>query len=225
MLPTVVCSIFFLVTLGASMGVLLLSFLLLTVLGIDSELTLIVIGIVGAMLVVINMILISGYCGALVNEYYRALHGQRVGITSFMRYAFKNSPQFFVIVLVKLIVIGFFITPLALLYYFMDLGSIHSAILYIFVAVALFIWLIIDFLFAFSFIAYVEKRVKPLSAILISLNFIKDTHIKAFLVYALYVIVCLALMIPLLNILVYFVFYPMAMASLIKFFEKESARY
>ena len=225
MLPTFIAPLFFLVTLGASVGVLLLTFLFLTAFGLDSEIMLIVIGILGAILFLLNWVFASGYCGSLVKEYYRALHKESVGVVSFMNYAFKHGPKFFVIVLVKTIVIGFFLTPLALIYYFLDLGSIHEAILYIFGGIALILVFIIEFLFSFSFIAYVEKRVKPFSAILISLNFIKDTHFRALLVYVLYCMVCMSLLVPLLNIIMYFVFYPIAASAMIRFFEKESEHY
>ena len=225
MLPTFVAPIFLLVTIGASVGVLLLAFLFLTAFGIDSESMLIVMGILGAIMFLVNWVFASGYCGALVNEYYRALRKESVGIVSFMNYAFAHAPKFFVIVLVKAVIIGFFLTPLALIYYFLDLGSVHEAILYVFGGLALILIFIIEFLFSFSFIAYVEKRVKPFSAILISLNFIKDTHVKALLVYVLYCIVCMSLLVPLLNIIMYFVFYPIAASAMIRFFERQSEHY
>ncbi len=225
MLPTFIYPIFLLITVGASIGILLLAFLLLTAIGISAEIMLIVVGITGAVLLLINLFFASGYTGALVNEYFRALHRESVGVVSFMNYAFKNAPQFFVIEIVKLVVMGFFITPLALFYYFLGLGSVHELIIYVFVALGLIVVFIIEFLFLFSFIAYIEKRVRPFSAILISLNFIKDTHVKALLVYVLYCMVVLSLMVPLFNIIMYFVFFPIAASSLIKFFERETMHY
>ncbi|MBD3398690.1 hypothetical protein GF412_05610 [Candidatus Micrarchaeota archaeon] len=225
MLPTILYPIFMLITLGASVGVLLLLFMLFTTFGADAEITLIALGVIGAVLLLLNGIFSAGYKGALWEEYHRALHLQPVGLVSYMNYAFRNSLQFFIISLVKLVVIGFFITPLVLVYYFFDLGAVHEAFPYLFGAIALFEMFVIEFLFAFSFIAYVEKRVRPFSAILISLNFIKDANIKAFLVYVLYTIVVLSTAVPLLNIVMYLVFYPIAASSLVRFFEKESGGY
>ncbi len=224
MLPTFIAPIFFVITIGASIGVLLLSFLIFSALGLDSGITLLALGVLGAILVLINWIFTSGYCGSLINEYYRALHHESVGVVSFMNYAFKHAPMFFVIGLVKAIVIGFFLTPLAMIYYFLNLGSISGLILYFFVAVSLVIIFVIEFLFSFSFIAYVEKKVKPFSAILISLNFIKEMHFRALVVYVLYCIVVMSLFVPLLNIIMYFVFYPIAVSAMIRFFEKQSMR-
>lgn len=225
MLPTFAYPLFVMVTLGASVGVLLLLFLLLTGVGIDSEITLMLLGVVGAVLFLLNAVFASGYKGALFSEYHRAIHQEPVGLVSFMEYAFKHSVQLFAISLVKVIVMGFFLMPLALLYYFLDLGAVHEAIIYVFGAIGLFIVFVIEFLFGFSFIAYVEKRVKPFSAILISLNFVKDANVKAFLLYFIYGLVVLSTLIPLLDIVMYFVFYPIAASSLIKFFEKETSHY
>jgi hypothetical protein len=225
MLPTILYPIFMSITLGASIGVLLLLFLLFTSLGADAEITLIVLGVVGAILLLLNAIFSAGYKGALWEEYYKAIHLQPVGIVSYMNYAFKNCLQFFVISLVKLVITGFIIMPLLLIYYFLNLGAVHEAFSYLFGAIALFELFVIEFLFSFSYIAYVEKRVKSFSAILISLNFIKDTNVKAFLVYVLYTIVVLSTSVPLLNIVMYLVFYPIAASSLIMFFEKESGSY
>ncbi|MFP3949595.1 MAG: hypothetical protein ACLFUZ_00670 [Candidatus Micrarchaeia archaeon] len=222
MLPTIIYPIFMLVTMGASIGIMLLLFLVLTGIGIDAQINLIVLGVLGAVLLFINSIFYAGYKGALINEYHRALHKEKVGIVSFMHYAFGNAISFFVMSLVKMIVIGFFLSPLALLFYFLKVWTIHLALVYLFGAVALFILFMIEFLFAFTYIAYVEKKVRPFSAILISLNFIKDTNIKALLVYVLYSIIVMSTLVPLLNIIMYLVFYPIAMSSLIKFFEKES---
>ncbi|MCP4647242.1 MAG: hypothetical protein GY852_05810 [bacterium] len=213
------------ITLGASVGVLLLLFLLFTTVGADAEMTLIVLAIVGTILLFINSILSAGYKGAFWEELYKALRAEPVSVVSYMNYAFKNCLQFFVISLVKIIVMGFFVTPLLLIYYFLDLGSMHEAFSYVFAIIALFELFVIEFLFAFAFIAYVEKKVKPFSAILISLNFIKDANVKAILVYTLYVLVVLSNAVPLLNIVMYFVFYPIVASSLIRFFENESTGY
>jgi len=225
MLPTFLYPVFMAITLGASVGVLLLLFLLFTSVGADAEITLIMLGIVGAILLFINAVLSAGYKGAFWEGLYNALRAQPVGIVPYMNYAFKNCLQFFVISLVKLIVMGFFVTPLLLIYYFLDLGAVHEAVSYLFGAIALFELFVIEFLFAFAFIAYVEKKVKPFSAILISLNFIKDANVKAILIYTFYVIVVLANTVPLLNIVMYFVFYPIAAGSMIRFFERESTGY
>lgn len=225
MLPTFLYPVFLAITVGASIGVLLLVFLLFTAVGISSEITLIVLGITGIGLFVLNSIFSAGYKGAMINEYYLALHREKVGMGSFARYAFKNALSFFTIALVKTVVLGFFITPLALVYYFLDLGSIHEALLYLFAGIGLFIVFIVEFFFAFTFIAYVEKRVRPFSAILISLNFIKEKNVKAFIIYVLYCMVAMSTLVPLLNIIMYLVFYPIATTSLIRFFETQSTRY
>ncbi len=80
MLPTIVYPIFMIITLGASIGVLLLLFLVLTGVGIDADITLIVLGVVGAVLLLMNSVFSSGYMGALMNEYYRALRKESVGV-------------------------------------------------------------------------------------------------------------------------------------------------
>lgn len=225
MVPTFLYPLFMAITVGASIGVLLLAFLLFSALGAPSDITLIVLGVLGAAMLFANMVFSSGYMGALYNEYYKAMHRQPVGLVTYMNYAFRNSLSFFVIALVKMVILGFLFTPLALIYYFLDLGSVHEAIAYIFLAIGVFELFIVEFLFAFSFIAYSEKRVKPFSAILISLNFVKETNVKALLVYVLFCVVALSTLVPLLNIIMYFIFYPIAASSLIGFFEKESARY
>jgi hypothetical protein len=225
MLPTLLYPIFLSITVGASVGVLLLAFLLFTAVGLDSEITLIVLGITAAALILLNSVFSAGYMGALTSEYYRALHREQVGMGSFTRYAFKNCLPFYLIGLVKTVVIGFFVTPLALIYYLLGLWAVSEYLIYLFAAVALFFVFVIEFFFAFSFIAYVEKKVRPFSAILISLNFIKEKNVKALVIYVLYCIIALSTLIPLLNIIMYLVFYPIAATSLIRFFEVQSTRY
>lgn len=225
MLPTFLYPIFLSITTGASVGVLLLLFLLFTAVGISADIVLLVLGVAGVALLIANFVFSAGYRGALIHEYYRALHAEPVGMGSYTRYAFGNTPSFFMIALVKTVVIGFFITPLALTYYFLDLGAVSEYIIYLFAAIALFFLFVIEFFFAFSFIAYVEKKVRPFSAILISLNFIKEKNVKALLIYCLYCIIAVSTLIPLLNIIMYLVFYPIAMSSLIRFFEMQSSRY
>jgi hypothetical protein len=225
MLPSFIYPLFMLVTIGASVGVLLLLFLVLTALGVASDATLIVLGVAAAVLLLVNSVFSAGYKGALFDEYYRALRAEPVGFVTFMNFAFKHAVPLFVISLVKIIIAGFLLTPLALVYYFLDVASMHEAATYGLAAVALFLLFVIEFFFAFSFIAYVEKKVRPFSAILISLNFVKDVNVKALLVYVLYCVVVLSTFVPLLNIVMYFVFYPIAASSLIKFFEKETSHY
>lgn len=222
MLPTFLYPLFILITLGASVGVLLLIFLVFTALGVGADIVLILLGVVGAALLIVNAVFSAGYKGALYNEYYKALRKETTGLVSFMNYSFRNSLPLFTISLAKIIILGFLLSPLALITYFVDLAGIHEVLLYLVGATGLFIWVVVEFLFAFSYIAYVTKRVRPFTAILVSLNFIKDVNVRALLTYMFYCIIVACTLVPLLNIVVYLVFYPIAASSLIRFFEGRS---
>ncbi len=222
LLPTIAYPVFMLITLGAMIGVLLVAFLVLTAFSVQPEILAIVLGVVGAFLLLLYGVFSAGYKGSLVNEYRKALRNEPVGVTYFMKYAFKNCPGYFVISLVKMVVGGFFITPLALLYYFLDLGMTNEILAWLVILMALFVVFVVEFLFSFSYIAAAVKSAKPFTAIILSLNFIKETHVNAFAIYVLYCLVVLASMIPLLDIISYFIFYPVAYSSLIQFFDKKN---
>ena len=90
------------------------------------------------------------------------------------------------------------------------------------ILMALFVVFVVEFLFSFSYIAAAVKSAKPFTAIIISLNFIKEANISAFMIYVLYCLIVLASLVPLVDILAYFIFYPVAYSSLIQFFDKKN---
>ncbi len=218
MVPTLLYPIFLLITLGAFLGVLFIIFMLLTLVGAGGEITLYALGGVGAVLSLLYILLSAGYKGAMVAEYDNASEKGGVGLMHFMRYALSNSGGLFVISIVKMAIIGFVVMPFLLLYYFV-LIDLWEGWLYIFGMLALFLVFMIEFLFSFSFTAYVVRRVSPLTAMIISFNFIKEKNVKAFLVYGFYGLVALSTLVPILNIITYLVFYPIAYTSLILFFK------
>lgn len=218
MVPTLLYPVFLLITLGAFLGVLFIIFMLLTLVGAGGEITLYALGGVGAVLSLLYILLSAGYKGAMVAEYNNASEKGEVGLMHFMRYALSNSGGLFVISIVKMAIIGFVAMPFLLLYYFV-LIDLWEGWLYIFGMLALFLVFMIEFLFSFSFTAYVVRRVSPLTAMIISFNFIKEKNVKAFLVYGFYGLVALSTLVPILNIITYLVFYPIAYTSLILFFK------
>ncbi|MEM4272225.1 MAG: hypothetical protein QXH30_01425 [Candidatus Bilamarchaeaceae archaeon] len=222
LIPTIAYPIFMTITVGAMAGVVLLEFLLLTALSIQADIVLIALAATGALLLIFYGLFSAGYKGALVNEYRKALRREPVGFTYFMKYAFKNCPGYFTISLVKIVVMGFLITPLSLFYYFMDLGVTNELLAWLVILLALSIVFVVEFLFSFSYIAAAVKGARPLTAVINSLNFIKETHVEALIVYAFYCAVVLASLVPLVNLVAYVLFYPVAYSTLIQFFEKKS---
>jgi hypothetical protein len=167
----------------------------------------------------VYLILSAGYKGAMVSEYNNATEEREVGLTHYMKYAFSNSGALFLISLVKLAAIAFVSIPFALLYYFLliDLWEGWTVIIGI---IALFFIFLVEFLFSFSFTAYVVRKVSPITAMVIAFNFIKERHVHALLVYGFYGLVALTTLIPILDVITYTVFYPIAYTSLILFFKK-----
>ncbi len=222
LLPTITYPVFMIITLGAMVGVLLVGFLALTAFSVQPDIILIVLAAIGAFLLLLYGVFSAGYKGALVNEYRKALRKEPVGVTYFMKYAFRNCPGYFVISLVKLVLMGFLITPLSLLYYFLDLGMTNEILAWLVILMALFVVFVVEFLFSFSYIAAAVKGAKPLTAIIIGLNFLKETNVNAFMIYVLYCMVVLASMVPLIDIIAYIIFYPVAYSSMIQFFDKKN---
>lgn len=222
LLPTIAYFVFMIITLGAMIGVLLLGFFGMTAVGVPADIMVIVLAVVGAILILLYGVFSAGYKGSLVNEYRKALRKEPVGFTFFMKYAFKNCPTYFVIALVKIIIMGFLIMPFSLLYYFLDLGMTNEILAWLVILIALFIVFVVEFLFSFSFIAAAVKNARPITAIIISLNFIKETNINAFMIYVLYCMIVLATFVPLVDIIAYFIFYPVAYSSMIQFFDRKN---
>lgn len=218
MVPTLLYPLFMLITLGAFVGILFILFIILTLLGIGGDTMMYVLGAVGAVLAIAYTVLSSGYKGAMISEYNNATEKREVGLMHYMNYALSNCGGLFVISLVKMFITGFVLMPFLLLYYFV-LAGLWDGWLYIFGFLALFFVFIIEFLFSFSFVAYVVRKVSPITAMLISFNFIKEKNVKALIVYLFYSIVALSTDIPVINIITYLVFYPIAYTSLILLFK------
>lgn len=218
MVPTLLYPVFMLITLGAFIGVLFILFILLTVIGLVGNPVVYALGAVGAVLALVYMVLSAGYKGAMVSEYNNATEKREVGLMHYMNYALSNSGGLFVISMVKMAVTGFVVMPFVLLYLFL-LVDLWEGWLYLFGAIALFLVFIIEFLFSFAFTAYVVRKVSPITAMIISFNFIKERNVKALLVYGFYALVAASTWVPLLNIITYMVFYPIAYTSLILFFK------
>lgn len=218
MVPTILYPLFMVITLGAFVGVLFILFLLLTLVGMGGDMMLYALGGVGGLLALAYMVFSAGYKGAMVAEYNNATEGKEVGLMHYMNYAVKNSGGLFVISLVKMAITGFVVMPFVLLYMFM-LVNLWDGWTYIMGIVALFLVFIIEFLFSFSFVAYVMRRVSPITAMIISFNFIKEKNVKALLIYGFYALVFVSTLVPILNIITYLVFYPIAYTSLVLFFK------
>lgn len=221
MVPTLLYPLFMLITLGAFVGILFILFIILTLIGIGGDTMLYVLGGLGAVLAIIYTVLSAGYKGAMISEYNNATEKREVGLMHYMNYAMVNCGGLFVIALVKMFITGFVLMPFILLYYFV-LVDLWEGWLFIFGPMALFLVFIIEFMFAFSYIAYVVRKVSPITAMMISFNFIKEKNVKALVAYLFYCIVALSTDIPVINIITYLVFYPIAYTSLILLFKSSS---
>lgn len=217
-IPTILYPVFMLITLGAFLGILLIIFLIFTVLGIGGDAVIYTLGGVGAVLSLVYLMLSAGYKGAMVAEYNNATEKKEVGLMHYMSYAMRNSGGLFVISMVKMAITGFAVMPFVLLYVFV-LSGLPEILTYLTALLALLIVFFIEFLFSFSFTAYVVRRVSPITAMIISFNFIKEKNVKALLLYGFYALVAVSTEIPILNIITYLVFYPIAYTSLILFFK------
>lgn len=219
MVPTFLYPVLMLITLGAFLGVLLIFFFLFSLVGFTGEAAGYVLGAIAAVLGIVYMIVAAGYKGSMVNEYNNATEREPVGLEHFLKYAFRNAPNFFIIGLIKTVIIGFLVTPIFLLYYFV-LWEYHDVYTYLAVLIAMALIFLVEFVFSFSYVAYVVRKVSPITAMIISFNTIKERHVHALVVYVVYAAVAGSTSIPLLNILTYLVFYPIAYTSLITFFKR-----
>lgn len=218
MVPTLLYPILMLITLGAFMAVVLIAFLLLTLLGVSGDIMMYGLGAVGAVLLIAYSVLAAGYKGAMVSEYNNATEGRDAGLSHYLNYATGNCGALFFISLVKMIILLFVTMPFLLLYYFL-LSGLWEGWTYIVGAMWLMLLFFVEFMFSFSFTAYVVRRVSPITALIIAFNFIKERNVKALITYAFYAMVALTTAIPIINFITYPVFYPIAYTSLILFFK------
>jgi hypothetical protein len=218
MVPTLLYPILMLITLGAFIAVLLIAFLLLTLLGAGGDIIMYGLGALVAVLLIIYSVLAAGYKGAMVSEYNNATEGREVGLSHYLNYAMANCGALFLISLVKMLLIIFIAMPFLMLYYFI-LSGLWEGWTYILGAVWLMLLFAVEFMFSFSFTAYVVRKVSPITALIIAFNFIKERNVKALITYAFYALVAVTTLLPIINFITYPVFYPIGYTSLILFFK------
>ncbi|MCK4318959.1 hypothetical protein KAW38_00100 [Candidatus Micrarchaeota archaeon] len=207
---------------GAMMGILTIAFLLISLTPLGESYGVYILGVGIFICLLMYVFLFSGFKGAFVNDLNLIIERKKPSFFGFVRYGIRESPRFFVVSLIKLILHGLILIPLAALYYFvfMPFPSIAMYGLIGLILVALFFNYIVQFLFSFSYVTAVVDRVNSFSALAICLNFLKRRNIMAFLIYTVYAIVAMSTFIPLINIITYPTFYPLMYSAMIIFFKE-----
>jgi len=162
----------------------------------------------------------SGVKGAALNGYLNVLNGDKVSFFDFYHYSLKKAPRFFGLFLVR----SFFeLLPtgvLAALYFFV----IKNWNLPYADAIVAFFSLLFTFIVHYVFYgAFVSAAVYD-SGIKDSLKncfkFLKFTHVFALILYVAYAIVWLTQFVPVINIITFFVSFPIVYTAMILYFQK-----
>ena len=107
---------FYLMALLAVVGLFLIFFFAMTVLGMTKDIIPFVVA--GAILFLIFLYLTSAFKGALFRAFYLSANGQKMGIRDFCSYALGNGSTFFGVFIISILFVALLNAPIAALYWF-----------------------------------------------------------------------------------------------------------
>lgn len=201
----------------ALIGVFLVVFFTASLFRLSADLVLIA---VAAILAILFLYFSSGLKGAALNAYSTVLGGGKVGFFEFYHYTLRNSPRFFGLFMVRSVV-ELMPSGLFLALYYIILKNWNLPYMDIFIGlVSSFFIFISHYLFYPSFISAATYGTGIMASLKNCFKFLRSAHIFALLLYAIYSIVWLTQFIPIINILTYFVTFPIAYCAMILYFQK-----
>ena len=162
----------------------------------------------------------SGVKGAALNAYLQVLNGEKVSFFEFYHYALGKAPRFFGLFLVRSIVELLPVGVLAALYFFV-IKNWNLPFADVLVA---FFSLLFTFITHYIFYAAFVSAAVYDSGIKDSLKkcfrFLKSTHVFALILYVAYSVIWLTQFLPIINIITFFVSFPIAYTAMIIHFQK-----
>lgn len=218
---TLLATIFSLLGILASFGIIMLAFFFFAVLNLSffSVYGLVICVIIGLAL----LWFISGVHGSRFHFHNEILNGRKYSMSSgfaeFLNYATGYASDFFLIAFIRLILI---LLPTGLLFYAYTYALQYNVpyIDVIFILIDLGIVFLICFLFSPTFLSLSLYDTGIGAAFGNGMRFLAKAHIKALVLYFLYAIVWVLNLIPLLNLFTLFIIYPMLCTSMISMFRK-----
>ncbi len=220
---TFLAGMFCLLTVLGALGIFVLLFFLFSVLNmpIISLQTAVAVGII--MIWVLWML--SGVHAARINFYNNLLNNKRYGLRSglveFLNCAMQNASAFFLLLIIRFVIVAIPVTILYFLYDYLTQYNIPYLNIII-ILLAMICTFIIHFLFSPIFILMGVYRRGIGSAFWNGGRILIRTHVKALALYFVYAITWVLNFVPLINLTTIFVIYPITNSSLISLYKKNA---
>lgn len=171
-------------------------------------------------LAVVFLYFSSGIKGAALNAYSTIIDGGSISFFGFYNYALANSPRFFILFLIRSLIELVPVGLLAALYFFILKGlSIPYLDVFIGLISSFFIFLIHYLLYG-SFISVAVTGSTITMSLKKCFKFVRSTHIFSLLLYTLYSIIWFTQFVPIINIITYFVTFPITYSAMTIYFQK-----
>ncbi len=171
-------------------------------------------------LVILFFYFSSGVKGAALNAYSNVLNGEKVNFFDFYHYSLRKAPRFFGLFLVRSVFQLLPVGVLAALYFFV-IKNWNLPYADAFVAFfSLLFTFIVHYIFYGAFVsaAVYDSGIKD--SLKNCFKFLKFTHIFALILYVAYAIIWLTQFVPIINIITFFVSFPIAYSAMVVYFQK-----
>lgn len=207
-----------LVCFGAFAGAFLLIYYVFSLLGIGG--LPILIAIVAGVLLLLYLVVMNGLKGALIKTLLNLTKKERPSMVYFFKYAMDRGKTFFGITLVKTIISLVPLVPIYLLYSYVLASMNILYIEWILGIIAAGILFLIEFPFAYAYIAAVREECGVKESLKQSIRLIRKKFVSSFGLYAVYAVVWVSIFIPLLDLVTALIIYPIMYTAMLLFYEK-----
>lgn len=209
-LSTFYCTLLSIGALLAPIGAALLIFYMLSFIGISlSGYSIIFYGLAGIFFLV-SVLLLSAFKGALVRSYYEPFRN----IIEYIKYSINNGLPYIGVSIIKIILHSIFNLPLLYIYF----TFVPDFAIILFALINLPFIFLIELLFSFSYISIAVRNKTSIAAIMDSIDKVRKNAVDVLPAYILYGFVSLARVIPLLNLFIHFVLYPIVYRVMIEIY-------
>ncbi len=163
----------------------------------------------------------SSFKGGYYKLMYDIINGNNINIINFVYFCLRNAHKFFIIGLLKLLVLVLVLSPILIVWYFQPTSFDNLIIKIIGGTYSLIMIFIVCLLFSLTYIYTIDEK-----GIILTLKRAFKTVIKKLPkilpIYLIYGLIVLTGIIPILNLITFFVLYPTMMSALILFKINES---
>lgn len=214
-----------LLVIGAVVGVFILLFLFISLIGFSLDIT---VAILLALLTsIIGLWFCAGVHGALIHAYFDLLMRKKsalgAGFVDFVHYLLMNARSFFIIEVMKILISLILIAPLVALYFFIkEYGVPYLDILFFLVAAGLVF--IVRFVLVGAPLSIAVNGTSVRDALKSSLRFLQRANVSALFLYIIYAFIWVLNFVPLIHLFTLFIAYPVILTALIALFKKHVSR-